>query len=177
MNYKDEMVKAMKMLAQDSRTLFIGQSVRWSGHIIFDTLEDAKVPMNKRYELPVFEDSQLGISTGLALGGFIPISIYPRMDFLIIAMNQLVNHLDKMNEMSCGQFKPKVIIRTMVGSKTPLNPGPQHCQNHIEGLRKMLTNIDIHCLNSADIVLFSYLQALESPRSSILVEFGDLYSD
>ena len=54
-----------------------------------------KMLMIKKIELPVFEDVQMGLSTGLALQGFIPITCYPRFDFLILAMNQLVNHLTK----------------------------------------------------------------------------------
>ncbi len=175
MNYKDEIVKAMAMLARDERVLFIGQSVRFSGHIMFNTLEEAKVPMSRRIELPVLEDSQLGFCIGLALEGFLPVSIYPRFDFLIIAMNQLVNHLDKMKEMSNRQFNPKVLIRTMVGSKKPLNPGPQHYQDYTEPLRDILTNIDVVKLVNADSVLPSYIDALKADNSTILVEIGDLY--
>ncbi len=141
----------------------------------YNTLEEAKVPTNKRIELPVFEDSQLGISTGLALGGFLPVSIFPRIDFMMCCMNQLVNHLDKFDEMSCGQFKPKVIIRTMVGSKHPLNPGPQHCQDHTIALKHALTSLLIVKLDSADIVMREYGRALTREESTILVEMGDLY--
>lgn len=173
--YRDEIVKAMTMLSADKRTIFIGQSVRYSGHAMFNMLQDAKVPMKKRVELPVFEDSQLGISIGLAFEGYVPVSIFPRCDFLIIAANQLVNHLDKIEQMSCKQFRPRVIIRTMVGSKVPLDGGPQHTQDHTEALKLMLTNIDVVKLTRAEEIVPAYLRALESERSTILVEMGDLY--
>jgi len=175
MNYREEVIKAMAMLARDKRPIFIGQSVRYSGHAMFNTLEEAKVPMRKRIELPVFEETQLGMSTGLALEGYIPVSIYPRMDFLIIAMNQLVNHLDKIEQMSCKRFTPKVIIRTMVGSKAPLDGGPQHTQDYYKALRLMLTNIDIVKLIKAEEIITAYRKALGSERSTILIEMADLY--
>ncbi len=175
MAYKEEIIKAMAMLAEDERTLFIGQSVRYSGHIMFNTLEEAHVPMSKRIEFPVAEDMQMGVSIGLAMAGYIPISIYPRMDFLIMATNQLVNHLDKMSEMSCGQFNPKVIIRTMIGSKEPLNPGPQHCQDHTYALRCLLPKINIVKLDNEEMIVERYKQALNADRSTILIEVGDLY--
>ena len=53
----------------------------------------------------------MGISTGLALSGYVPVTCYPRFDFLLLAMNQLVNHLDKIRVMSNNEFQPKVIIR------------------------------------------------------------------
>src|SRR3990167_2615631 len=124
MSYKSELTKAMAMLVEDKRTLFLGQSVVYPGQAMFSTLEN--VPMSRRIEMPIAEDMQMGISIGLSLMGYIPISLYTRMDFLLLAMNQLVNHLDKIEVMSCGEFIPKVIIRTMVGSKKPLDGGLQH---------------------------------------------------
>ena len=93
MKYKDELIRSMEFLALDQRTIFIGQSVKFSGNAIFNTLES--IDDSKKIETPVFEDVQMGLSTGLALNGFVPITCYPRFDFLICASNQLVNHLDK----------------------------------------------------------------------------------
>jgi hypothetical protein len=83
------------------------------------------------------------MSIGLSLGGMVPISMFPRFDFLICAMNQLVNHLDKFHLMSCGKILPKVIIKTLVGSTWPLHPGFQHCGDYTQGLRSMLNNVEI----------------------------------
>ena len=98
----------MKMLSKDKKVFFIGQSVNYSGNSIYNSLKD--IDSKKKLELPVFEETQMGLSLGLSLQGFIPISIYPRIDFLLSATNQLVNHLDKMRVMSKGEFNPKVII-------------------------------------------------------------------
>ena len=104
MKYKDELIRSMKFLAEDKRTIFIGQSVKFSGNAIFNTLES--IDDSRKIETPVFEDVQMGISTGLSIAGFVPITCYPRFDFLILAMNQLVNHLDKIRYMSLNNFKP-----------------------------------------------------------------------
>ena len=169
MKYKDEIIEAMNLLAQDDRVIFIGQNVIYSGAIaIHETLKH--VPLSKRIEVPVFEDTQLGLSIGLSLEGYIPVSIFPRVDFLIIAANQLVNHLDKIEGMSCGRFKPKVIIRCCVGSTHPLNPGPQHCQDHTLALEALLTNVDVVKLVEADTIVPAYKRALESNKSTILIE-------
>ncbi len=173
MSYRDEVVKAMEMLAENKRVIFLGQSIRYPGHVMYGTLEN--VPISRRIELPVFEDVQLGMSTGLSLEGYIPVSIFPRIDFLIIAVNQLVNHLDKVEEMSCAQFKPKVIIRTMLGSVKPLYPGAQHCQDHTEALECLMTNIDVVKLTQSRDIVPAYKVALESERSTILIESADLY--
>ncbi len=173
MNYRDEMTRAMTMLGHDPHTIFMGQSVRYPGTAMFGTLKD--VPDDKKIELPVAEELQMGQSIGLSLAGFIPISLFPRMDFLLCCMNQLVNVLDKTEQMSEERFKPKVIIRTSVGGKKQLDPGPQHCGDYHNELRTMCKNIDVYYLDSADIIYFSYQTALDSPRSSILIELGDMY--
>jgi len=162
----------MNLLSKDERTIFIGQNVIYPGAItMHEALKD--IPISKKIELPVVEDMQMGISIGLSLEGFIPVSIFPRMDFLIIATNQLVNHLDKIEEMSQGQFKPKVIIRTCIGGKNPLNPGPQHCQDHTEALRALVKNINIVKLIEAEEIVPAYKQALESEKSSIIIELAE----
>ena len=107
MKYKDELIKSMEWLGKKENTMFIGQAMSYSGHTISSTLE--KVPVEKKYELPVLEELQMGMSTGLAIEGYVPITCYPRFDFFILTLNQTVNHLDKMEEMSKGDMKPRTI--------------------------------------------------------------------
>src|SRR3990167_7995267 len=125
MTYSDELAKAMTWLGEQQDTIFIGQQVCYPGNAMFKTLSG--VPMGKRIELPVTEEMQMGMSLGMALTGKTVISIYPRFDFLLLAVNQLVNHLDKLEEFTHGQFHAKVIIRVGIGSRSPLYPGVQHC--------------------------------------------------
>ena len=93
MTYKEAIIEAMRWLGEQPDTVFIGQTVAVPGSYIYGSLE--KVPMEKRIEWPVAEEMQMGASLGLALQGYCVVSIYPRMDFLLLAMNQLVNHIDK----------------------------------------------------------------------------------
>ena len=163
--------EAMLMLATQPGAIFIGQNVCYDGNVMYKHLEG--VPMSQRRELPVCEELQMGISTGLALQGFLPISIYPRIDFLILAMNQLVNHLDKLAIMSQGQFRPKVIIRTKVGSKRPLDAGPQHTQDYTEALRAMLRNTEVYKITAPDQILPWYKEAVAANYSSVMIEALD----
>ena len=139
--YREELIRSMNYLSKKKDTIFIGQSVNFSGNAIFNTL--SKVPERKKIELPVFEEVQMGMSIGLALNGFTPITCYPRFDFLILAMNQLVNHLDKIRLMSDNTFKPRVIIRTSIGSKVPLDGGVQHTQDYTKIFKSTLTEVDV----------------------------------
>lgn len=171
--YKQELQDAMTMLGQDTRTIFLGQAVAYPGTGMYDTLEN--VSMDKRIEMPVAEDMQMGMSIGLSLQGYIPISIYPRFDFLMCAMNQLVNHLDKCEEMSSGEFIPHVIVRTAVGAKSPLYPGVQHCSDYTEGLSVILKNMRVTKLEDGDNALQVYENALNQRGGHLIVELADYY--
>ena len=114
------------------------------------------IPKNKLYELPVAEEMQLGISNGLALNNYIPISIFPRWNFLLLATNQLINHLDKFEVMSQGLFKTKVIIRTSIGSQRPLHPQHQHVGDFTEAFKKVLSTVDIIKLEEPKDVIPAY---------------------
>ena len=124
LQYKNELIRSMEWLGEKDDTLFIGQAVKYTGNAMYNTTKT--ISDDKKIEVPVFEDVQMGMSMGMALEGFVPITCYPRFDFLILATNQLVNHLDKIAIISEGQFQPRVIIRTSIGSRIPLDAGEQH---------------------------------------------------
>ena len=176
MKYKQELIKSMEWLSEKQDTVFLGQACAVSGHAISSTLE--RVSMEKRIEMPVFEEVQLGISTGLAMNGYVPITMYPRFDFFILACNQLINHLDKMEEMSHGDMKPRVIIRVAIGAKTPLDAGPQHTQNHTEAIKKMLTNVEVVELMEPEEIFPAFRRAYEREDSkpTLFVEHGEFYA-
>lgn len=170
--YRDALVEAMTELATLPETLFLGQAVAVPGTAMFGTLEG--VPMDKRLELPVEEDFQLGMSIGLAMQGHLPVSIFPRWNFVILAANQLVNHLNTLGEMT-RSTPPKVIIRTSIGSERPLHPGPQHTGDMTEALRMALPNLEIVRLDEVTDILPAYRKAAsrQDGVSTVLVEWGD----
>ena len=114
----------MDFLGSKKNTIFIGQAVEVPGTAMSNTLKN--VPKKKLLELPVAEEMQMGMSLGLAMDGNVPISIFPRWNFLLYGVNQLVNHIDKFKIMAGNKIKPKIIIRTSIGSQRPLHPQHQH---------------------------------------------------
>ena len=175
MKYKDELIRSMEWLAEKDDTIVIGQSVKYSGIAIYNTVKT--LPMEKRMEVPVFEELQMGMSTGIALEGLVPISCFPRFDFLLRCVDSLVNHLDKMQVMTDGNFKPKVIIRTSIGSTKPLNGGIQSTNDYTEPFRQMLTEVDVVLLNEPEEIFPAFQRAYEREGSSLIIEWGDYYND
>ena len=175
--YFDELKRAMDYLGEQSDTLFLGQAVAYKGTAMTNTLKG--VSKNKLLEMPVNEEMQMGITNGLAVNGTTPISIYPRWNFLLLTMNQLINHLDRMPIFSHGEYTPKVIIRTGVGSERPLHPQAQHIGDFSDGLRLMVNNIEIIRLEEPEDVFPAYYKAYNRTdgKSTILVEYGDYYGE
>ena len=177
MKYFDELKKSMDWIASNENTIFIGQAVEVPGTAMFNTLKD--IEKTKRVELPVFEDTQLGMSIGMSLAGKKVISIFPRWNFLLCATNQLVSHLDKLPIISEGEVTPNILIRTAVGSQRPLFPGYQHIGNMSSAFREMLSSVEIIELFEPEDIFPAYKKAFEREdgKSTILVEFQDFYNE
>ena len=161
------------MLAEHPKTYFIGQAVEYEGTGLYDSL--SHLPKSKRLELPVAEYLQSGLANGMAIEGMIPISTFPRWNFLLMGTDQIVNHLDKFRSMSNENLTPKVIIRVAVGSEQPVDPQCQHKGNFSEAFRRMTHNTEIIELARAEQIVPAYRRALNRKDgvNTILVEFAD----
>jgi pyruvate/2-oxoglutarate/acetoin dehydrogenase E1 component len=177
MKYFDELKRAMEWLGEKPDTFFIGQAVGYDGTAMTNTIRE--VPDEKKFEMPVNEDLQMGMTIGMAMNGTVPISIYPRWNFLLLAANQVVNHLDKMKMMSNNGYQPRVIIRTGIGSQRPLHPQHQHIADFTAGFKAMCDWVDIIRLDEPYQVFEAYQYAYERTdnRPTILVEWSDFYNE
>ena len=171
--YKESLVNAMTELGNREDTIFIGQQIVWAGNPMSGTL--LNVPKEKMIEIPVMEDTQMGMTLGMSLSGKFVISFYPRWDFLICASNQLISHIDKIGLMSGGQWLPNIIIRVGKGSDTPIDPGHQHKGNYLEEYKSLCKNIEFHDLKTPGDIELAYKYATKEGGIHCLVEYPELY--
>ena len=171
--YKDALTNSMTYLGQQPDTVFIGQQVLWHGNPMSTTI--GEIPKDKLIELPVMEESQMGMSLGMAMVGQFVVTFYPRWDFLICATNQLLNHVDKINIMSQGKWQPNMIIRLGKGSDKPLDPGYQHRGNYLEEFKSMCTNIKFWDLKDTNNIEEIYKNAYAEGGIHVIVEYPELY--
>src|SRR5207253_3039893 len=88
---------------------------------------------------PLSEDAMTGAAIGMALAGLRPIHVHIRMDFLLLAMNQLVNIAAKSRYMYGGQVSVPIVVRSVIGRSW--GQGAQHSQGlhsyfvHVPGLK------------------------------------------
>lgn len=91
---------------------------------------------------PISENAMTGIAFGAALAGMRPIYIHMRTDFMLIAMDQIVNYIAKWRFMFQGQIKVPIVIRAIIGRGW--GSGAQHSQTlqslyvHIPGLKVIM---------------------------------------
>ena len=175
--YFDELKRSMEWLGGHKDTIFLGQAVSVPGTAMSNTLVD--VSHDKKVELPVAEEMQMGMAVGLAIDGYVPITIYPRWNFLLLSMNQLVNHLDRMQHISNNGYKPRVIIRTSIGSERPLHPQHQHIGDFTDAFRMIFESINVVRLDEPDEIFSAYKNAYEriDNISTLIVEYGDYYNE
>jgi pyruvate/2-oxoglutarate/acetoin dehydrogenase E1 component len=170
--YKIALTNAMTELSKLDNTIFIGQQIVYAGNPMSTTL--GEVPKEKMIEVPVMEETQMGMSLGMAITGKTVISFYPRWDFLISAANQLINHLDKF-ELMTGK-KVNIIIRVGKGADVPLDPGHQHKANYVNEFKSMCPNVEIHDLKTKTDVELTYKYVMENGGIHILAEYPELYN-
>ena len=177
MKYFDELKKSMEFLGVDNKTFFIGQAVEYAGTAMTNTLKD--ISSNQKIELPVAEEMQMGMTLGMAMDGLNIVSIFPRWNFILYSINQLINHIDKYKIMNGNDFNGKIIIRTSIGSERPLHPQFQHVGDFTEAVKQMCTTIEIIKLENPDQIFPAYKKAYERDDevNTILVEYGDYYNE
>ncbi len=90
-------------------------------------------------DTPVAEDGMTGVAIGAALAGLRPIHVHIRMDFVLLAMNQLVNMAAKSRYMFGGTVSVPLVVRAIIGRSW--GQGAQHSQGlhsffaHVPGLK------------------------------------------
>lgn len=174
MTYKEELTLAMDNLAGDKATRFIGYGVKIGGRAL-GTLKN--VPDAQLVETPVAENLMVGLATGMSLAGLRPLVFIERMDFILNALDAIVNHLSAARKISRGQFHPAAILRVVIGNRhKPLYTGPTHVQDFTEAVRLMV-DFPVVRLTEADQIAPAYFEAHEAMwrgRSTMLVEHKDL---
>lgn len=171
-SYQQAIKKSMEDLANDERVIFLGYNTRF-GSKAYGTLSG--ISESKIIETPVAENLMVGLAIGMALEGYKPVVFFERHDFLLNALDGIVNHLDKLEKLSDGEFKSSVLIRATVGSKKPLFPGVQHMQDYTKSLKEMVSFPIYEPKNSEEI--FSVYKSLKSfIRPSIIIEKKELYN-
>ena len=125
------------------------------------------------YDAPIAEAVITGVAVGAAMTGMRPVAEIMFMDFITLAMDQIVNQAAKARSMFGGQASLPLVIRAPHGGG--LNAGPQHSQcleawfAHVPGLK-------VVCPANAADAYGLIRSAIDDPDPVIVVENKTLYA-
>lgn len=141
---KDALLEAQQQaLEQDPAVIIMGEGVDDAGGIFGTT-----IGLHERYgtsrviDLPIAENACTGIAIGAALTGLRPIFVHQRVDFMLMCMDQIVNHAAKWRAMFNEHQRVPLVIRAIIGRGW--GSAAQHSQSllplfaHIPGLKVVM---------------------------------------
>ncbi len=143
-NYGTAICSAFEYLLENHPEVFvIGQGL-WSPWYVGSSMTDLdkKFGIKRVIDTPVSESACTGAAVGASLAGMKPIVVQPRMDFMLYAMDAIVNQAAKWSHMLGGQAHPGVTIRGIINRGG--EQGAQHSQAlhawfaHVPGLRVVM---------------------------------------
>ena len=125
-----------QLLENDNRALLIGQGVTSPWYVGSTTtgLLDRFGP-ERVIDTPVSENGMAGVAIGAALAGMRPILVYPRMDFMYYAMDQLANHAANWHYMFGGELSVPLTIWAII------NRGGEQAAQHSQALQAIFTHV------------------------------------
>jgi pyruvate/2-oxoglutarate/acetoin dehydrogenase E1 component len=141
LSYPEAILNATdQCMAADPNVLVMGLGVDDPKNILGTTRGLAqKYGQERVFDTPLSEDAMTGIAIGMALAGLRPIHVHIRVDFLMLAMNQLINMAAKMHYTYGGQESVPMVVRAIIGKSW--GQGAQHSQAlhslfmHVPGLK------------------------------------------
>lgn len=125
-----------QLLRSDPRVFVIGQGL-WSPWYAGTSLKDLDIEFGKDriIDSPVSENATTGAAIGAAIAGMRPIVFHPRMDFMLLAIDPIVNQASNWSYIFSGQVGVPVVIRSVV------NRGGEQGAQHSQAVHAMLAHV------------------------------------
>ena len=155
LTYREAVFQTMHdALRDDPRTIIIGQGVDDHKGIFGSTAGLLKeFGPTRVMDTPLAEEGVTGIALGAALNGLYPIQTHIRADFILPAMNQIINLAAKYKYMFGGRFQIPMLIRVVIGRSW--GQGAQHSQS-LQSLFAHVPGLVVLMMSSAQTILESY---------------------
>jgi pyruvate dehydrogenase E1 component beta subunit len=129
MNYRDALNLALKEeLRRDPSVVVWGEDVAlYEGSFKVTRGLLAEFGEERVRDTPISENSIIGVSVGAALGGLRPVAELMTVNFALLAMDQIINHMAKIRYMFGGRARLPIVVRAPGGGGSQL--GAQHSQS------------------------------------------------
>jgi hypothetical protein len=168
-SYKDAINLSMKELG-DAGAIFIGYNV-----LRGDAMGTLKgIDNSQKLETPVAENLMTGLAIGMSFEKFLPVIYFERHDFMLVALDAIGNHIDKIERISHGEYKVPIIIRAVTADGGPFYSGPTHSQDFTNVLKELVSFPVIDPTLGKE-VLNAFRNAKQSGRPAIIIERKSRY--
>ncbi len=137
LSYADAIREAhYQLLAEDERVFVIGQGL-WSPWYVGRTMTDLEKEFGRErvIDCPVSENATTGAAVGAALSGMRPIVVHPRMDFMTLAVDPIVNQAANWSYLFGGQIGVPLVIRPII------NRGGEQGAQHSQALQAFFLHV------------------------------------
>lgn len=142
--YSEAILEGFNYLLNNYEEVFVLGQGLWSPWYVGDSMKDLDKKFGKKriIDTPISENAVTGAAVGASLCGMKPIVVHPRMDFMLYAIDPIVNQSAKWSYMFGGQANPQLTIRSIINRGG--EQGAQHSQllhswfAHIPGLRVVM---------------------------------------
>jgi pyruvate/2-oxoglutarate/acetoin dehydrogenase E1 component len=125
-----------QLLRSDPRVFVIGQGL-WSPWYVGSSMADLDKEFGREriIDSPVCENATTGAAVGAAMGGLRPIVVHPRMDFMVLAMDPIINQAANWSYMFAGEVKVPVVFRPII------NRGGEQAAQHSQALHAFFMHV------------------------------------
>jgi pyruvate dehydrogenase E1 component beta subunit len=125
-----------QLLATDARVFVLGQGL-WSPWYVGSSMKDLdrEFGRDRILDSPVSENATTGAAIGAAMAGMRPIVVHPRMDFMLLAVDPIVNQAANWSYMFAGKVGVPVVIRAII------NRGGEQAAQHSQALQGMFAHV------------------------------------
>jgi pyruvate dehydrogenase E1 component beta subunit len=159
-------------MREDERVIVLGEDVAEGGPYLATAGLAEEFSRDRVLNTPISEGTVCGVAIGAAQSGLRPVVEIMFIDFITLALDQLVNQAAKAHYMSGGQLSVPLVLRTQGGAGQ--RSGAQHSQSleawlaHVPGLKVVMPS----CAADGAGLLRS---AIADPNPVVLVEHKSLY--
>lgn len=174
LSYREAINEAQKqLLIEDADVFLMGEGIDDAGGVFGTTLGLVnKFGTERIIDTPIAENGMTGVAVGAAINGMKPIFIHMRPDFIIISLDQLLNHAAKWFYMSGGQVPVPLTIRCVIGRGW--GSAAQHSQS-IQGLLTHLPGLKVLMPATSYDAKGLLVAAVRDPNPVVILEHRWLY--
>jgi len=174
LTYREAILEGLDLLLKsDPDTYILGEGVDDASGI-FGTTKGLveRYGTERVVDIPLAENGMTGIAIGTALTGMRPIFVHMRPDFMILALDQLLNHAAKWSYMSNGEVPVPLTLRAVTGRGW--GSAAQHSQN-IQGLLTYMPGMKVVMPATAYDAKGLLIAAVRDPNPVVILEHRWLY--